>query len=89
MPEAKQIHLAAGQSAVIHGGSVWAGLPDGTTITVPIETTVIIAASGEFNLVPINQPPPIQISPTSPVTVQPGPTPATAATAETAAAKTT
>ena len=68
-----QIKLSAGQHATIHGGNVWAGLPDGTVIISPIDQDMVVVAASEFNLVPVVSTPAVPVSPTSTVTVQPGP----------------
>jgi hypothetical protein len=62
--------MKAGQTGMISNANMWVGLPEGSTFTVPTDGDVVVVPASEFNLVPINQPPPIQVSPTSPGTVQ-------------------
>ncbi len=66
-----QIKMTGGQPQVIRGGAVFVGLPDGSTIMTATDTEVVVVAANEYNLVAIGVPPPVQVSPTSPVTIQP------------------
>jgi hypothetical protein len=65
-----QIKMTAGQAQVIRGGSVFVGLPDGSTVITAIDAEIVVVAANEYNLVPVGVAPPVQVSPTSPVTVQ-------------------
>ena len=65
-----QIKMLAGQPQVIRGGNVFVGLPDGSTVMTPADTEIVVVVASEYNLVPVGVPPPVQVSPTSPVTIQ-------------------
>ena len=77
------IQMKAGQHGVISNANMWVGLPAGSTFTVPVDGDVVVVPANEYNLVPVNQNPPVQVSPTSPGTVQVSGTPATPAAATT------
>jgi hypothetical protein len=65
-----QIPMKAHQTGIISEANMWVGLPVGSSFTVPVDGPVVVVPANEFNLVPVNTAPPIQVSPTSPGTVQ-------------------
>jgi hypothetical protein len=68
-----QIKMLAGQPQVIRGGAVFVGLPDGSTVMTAADSEIVVVPAEQFNLVPVGVPPPVQLSPTSPVTIQASP----------------
>ena len=65
-----QIKMQAGQPQTIRGGNVFVGLPDGSTIMTAADTEIVVVPANEYVLQPVGVTPPVQISPTSPVTIQ-------------------
>jgi hypothetical protein len=64
-----QIKMIGGQSQVIRGGAVFVSLPDGSTVMTATDAEIVVVAANEYNLVAITVSPPVQVSPTSPVTI--------------------
>lgn len=65
-----QIKMQAGQPQVIRGGAVFVGLPDGSTVMTATDTEIVVVPANEYNLTAVGVPPPVLVSPTSPVTIQ-------------------